>query len=582
VGILLIPVLGFIPSLCYSQVGEGLSVRQSQRTIEKLWSAHSLRLREERAPEMKARILEIGGVRMPFWFKVYGKEPKGGHTLWISLHGGGGTTKEINDGQWHNQQKLYTPKEGIYLAPRGPTDTWNLWHRSHMDPLLDRLIENLIIFEGVNPNRVFLLGYSAGGDGVYQLAPRMADRWAAAAMMAGHPGDARAEPLRNLPFTLHMGGKDSAYKRNEWAERWKERLTVLADENPGDYRHWVEVHADKGHWMDREDAAAVPWMSQFERDLRPKRITWIQDDVLHSRFYWLAVDAPQKGAVLDVERQGQIFTVHAIEGVDSFRIRLDDSMVNLNRAIKVVEGEEILFEGIVPRDEDCIQQTLNERGDPSGVFTAEVAIRVRSEVFNEKFDSPESFDRFDFSDAQVLNWSEEGGGSLGWSEGSSYRPPFRSPLTVALLKDVEVRDFVLDAEVMQSGKEYAHRDICFFFQFESASKYRYIHLATQPDRNAHNVFSVAAADRRPLLDVQAKGVRWGRKEWHHVRIDSSSHRGTVQVFFDDMKRPVMETVLEGEGWGRVGFGSFDDPGRIRVFRLRASASRLAESGNPFD
>ena len=166
-GILLIPVLGFIPSLCYSQVGEGLSVRQSQRTIEKLWSEHSLRLREERAPEMKARILEIGGVRMPFWFKVYGKEPKGGHTLWISLHGGGGTTKEINDGQWHNQKKLYTPKEGIYLAPRGPTDTWNLWHQPHIDKFFGRLIENLIIFEDVDPNRVYVMGYSAGGDGVY-------------------------------------------------------------------------------------------------------------------------------------------------------------------------------------------------------------------------------------------------------------------------------------------------------------------------------------------------------------------------------------------------------------------------------
>ena len=38
----------------------------------------------------------------------------------------------------------------------------------------DRLIENLVVFEGVDPNRVYLLGYSAGGDGVYQLAPRMA------------------------------------------------------------------------------------------------------------------------------------------------------------------------------------------------------------------------------------------------------------------------------------------------------------------------------------------------------------------------------------------------------------------------
>jgi poly(3-hydroxybutyrate) depolymerase len=33
-----------------------------------------------------------------------------------------------------------------------------------------RLIEDLIVLEDVNPDRVYLLGYSAGGDGVYQLA----------------------------------------------------------------------------------------------------------------------------------------------------------------------------------------------------------------------------------------------------------------------------------------------------------------------------------------------------------------------------------------------------------------------------
>jgi poly(3-hydroxybutyrate) depolymerase len=46
------------------------------------------------------------------------------------------------------------------------------------------------LFRGVNPDKVYLLGYPAGGDGVWQLAPRMADRFAAAAMMAGHPNGA--------------------------------------------------------------------------------------------------------------------------------------------------------------------------------------------------------------------------------------------------------------------------------------------------------------------------------------------------------------------------------------------------------
>ncbi len=53
--------------------------------------------------------------------------------------------------------------------------------------MFDRLIEDMIVFEDVDPNRVYLTGYSAGGDGTYQLAPRMADRFAAAAMMLAIP-----------------------------------------------------------------------------------------------------------------------------------------------------------------------------------------------------------------------------------------------------------------------------------------------------------------------------------------------------------------------------------------------------------
>ena len=73
----------------------------------------------------------------------------------------------------------------------------------------------------VNPNKIFLLGYSAGGDGVYQLAPRMADRFAAASMSAGHPNDASPLGLRNIGFSIHMGNNDSAYNRNLVAEEWK-------------------------------------------------------------------------------------------------------------------------------------------------------------------------------------------------------------------------------------------------------------------------------------------------------------------------------------------------------------------------
>ena len=124
------------------------------------------------------------------------------------MHGGGGAPPQVNDQQWENQKRLYTLSEGVYLVPRAPTNTWNLWHQGHIDGMFSRLIENMIALEDVNPDKVYLMGYSAGGDGVYQLAPRMADRFAAAAMMAGHPNETSPLGLRNLPFTLHMGGRD--------------------------------------------------------------------------------------------------------------------------------------------------------------------------------------------------------------------------------------------------------------------------------------------------------------------------------------------------------------------------------------
>jgi predicted peptidase len=236
---------------------------------------------------MAAKTLKHGEFEMPFFTKIYGEKPEGGRSLYISMHGGGGAPSRVNDRQWENQKSLYTLDEGVYVAPRAPTDTWNLWHQGHIDPLFERLIQNMVVFHDVNPDRVFILGYSAGGDGVYQLAPRMADYFAAAAMMAGHPNETVPDGLRNLPFSLFMGGKDAAYKRNQIAAEWKEKLSQLKSKDPKGYPHWVEIFPEYGHWMQKEDAVAIPWMHKFTRNKYPDRIVWKQDDVLHDRFYWL-------------------------------------------------------------------------------------------------------------------------------------------------------------------------------------------------------------------------------------------------------------------------------------------------------
>jgi poly(3-hydroxybutyrate) depolymerase len=355
-----------------------LTEQAANRAAELMRDDVAALLRQQRQQEMTDRVLQLDELQMPFDYTVYGELPEGGRSLFISMHGGGGAPKRVNDRQWENQKRLYQPAEGVYVAPRAPTDTWNLWHQGHIDLLFERLIQDMILFENVNPDRVYLMGYSAGGDGVYQLAPRMADRLAAAAMMAGHPNETTPEGLRNLPFTLHMGANDAAYARNAVAAEWKERLAKLRQDDPDGYEHWVELHKGKGHWMDRQDAAAVPWMAKHTRRRLPQRIVWKQDDVLHSRFYWLAVDDADRAArdVVIAEVGGQSITVQQSD-VPRLKIRLNDELLDLEQPI-VVTGPNNgrVFEGRVRRTAGVIWKTLQERYDPGMVFTAEIEVEI--------------------------------------------------------------------------------------------------------------------------------------------------------------------------------------------------------------
>ncbi len=362
----------------FAAVGKALSKGASTKARDLLIDSRARMIRAQRAAEMEARTLRLGKHTMPFYYRICGEKPATGRSLFISMHGGGNTAKRVNDSQWNNQKRLYEPKEGIYLAPRAPTDTWNLWHQSHIDRFFDRLVENLVVLEDVDPDRVYIMGYSAGGDGVYQLAPRMADRWAAAAMMAGHPNETKPFGLRNIGFTLHVGGRDTAYRRNEIGAEWKKKLAALREADPAGYRHDVQVHPGKPHWMDREDRVAVPWMAEFTRDPIPERIVWYQDDVAHERFYWLALPAGEakRGQHIVATRSGQKIELEKTDGCERLIIRLNDEMLDMDKRVEVVAGGRRLFRGKVTRNLDTMVRTLAERGDPRSVYCAEIEVEL--------------------------------------------------------------------------------------------------------------------------------------------------------------------------------------------------------------
>src|SRR5439155_21348514 len=129
----------------------------------------------------------------------------------------------------------------------------------------DRLIADFVLRRDVDPNQVYIIGYSAGGDGVYQLAPRLADRFAAAGMCAGHPNEVTPEGLRNLPFFLYMGGADSDYDRNVVVREFSAKLDALQASDAEGYSHRLTVFPGLPHNMQNREAEMIPRMSALRR-----------------------------------------------------------------------------------------------------------------------------------------------------------------------------------------------------------------------------------------------------------------------------------------------------------------------------
>ena len=348
--------------------------KEASFIIDSLWLQESAK---ELRKQWDKLTISNDSLSLPCACRTFGMYPRDGRSLYISLHGGGECPKEVNDEQWMNQIYLYQVPEGIYVAPRAPWNTWNLWHRKGLDELFEQLIRACVVFEGVNPNKVYLMGYSAGGDGVWRMAPRMADKWAAAAMMAGHPGNSSQENLLNLPFTIWMGENDAAYDRNRLAKEKGELLDSLAAANPGKYIHSINIIEGKGHWMDNADADAIGWMSQYRRNPYPKRVVWRQEEVLREHFYWLSAPADEleHGKRVEASIEGNTINISSCD-YSKLTIYLNDNMVDLDKKVKIYYKGKKIKTFKPKRTIANLYKTLWLRGDRSYAFPCIVEVRL--------------------------------------------------------------------------------------------------------------------------------------------------------------------------------------------------------------
>jgi hypothetical protein len=191
-------------------------------------------------------------------------------------------------------------------------------------------------------------------------------------------------------------------------------------------------------------------------------------------------------------------------------------------------------------------------------------------LYKQNFDAMESLSAFQMTDPKAWQYvfvGGEHGGTMELKQQSKYAPAVRSPVNIALIKGKVFTDFILEGDFIQTGKEYGHRDMCIFYGFQSPTNFYYTHIATKADPNAHNTFIVNGAPRKNFAKQTTEGVNWGLDVWHKVRIERTTSDGQIRVFFDDMTKPIMVAEDKTFLWGGIGFGSFDDTGRVDNIRI---------------
>lgn len=140
---------------------------------------------------------------------------------------------------------------------------------------------------------------------------------------------------------------------------------------------------------------------------------------------------------------------------------------------------------------------------------------------------------------------------------SAYKPPHRAPTNVSVQKDVDVGDMVFTGRVRSTHADYGHRDAVVFFGYQDSAHFYYVHLGKKTDDHANQIFIVNGADRKKISLTTTPGTDWD-DNWHTVKIVRKPSDGTIEIYFDDMQKPVMTASDKTFTHGRIGVGTFDD------------------------
>lgn len=176
----------------------------------------------------------------------------------LSLHGSGERGSYLNHVKKHGVAKVVEQQPDfpfVVISPQCPRGEY--WNIERLSTLLDEVTASY----PVDPDRVYLTGFSMGGYGTWHLAAAQPERFAAIAPICGGGNPAQSHKLKSLPVWAFHGAKDNVVPLSE-----SEIMVSALKAHDGNVKFTVYPEADHDSWTQTyNNPELYEWFSQYRR-----------------------------------------------------------------------------------------------------------------------------------------------------------------------------------------------------------------------------------------------------------------------------------------------------------------------------
>jgi predicted esterase len=318
--------------------------------------------------------------------------------LFIGLHGGGegAGNKSEAQGNWSG---ILGKNKLIGVFPQAIQLVHDAWNTVEGDRFVISLVEMAKRTYDIDPNRVFVGGFSMGGTGSWFHAGRHPETYAAALPFSGvifperdpnkrvlkiHHGF--VPNIRHVPLYYTAGADDTQCPSDTYVFA-EEMLSKLRAEHPGEYETNFRLIPKLAHaFPPGEPQGSFEWIEKKQRQTFPKTLTWEvakdpmpmpADGRLNPQdFYWLRCEEPVDFQQIDAEIKGQEVTIKTKRRSPPHKLTvyLAPELLDVDKEITITVDDFVKFKGTLEPSICAILESISARIDRAMVFTRRVEL----------------------------------------------------------------------------------------------------------------------------------------------------------------------------------------------------------------